>query len=205
MRAGEVADVVVLARRRPAPAPTIRALAALVLLVVALLVVTGASDRGRAGRRVRRPSPNATTVLGARITRDTPPDASTITVAPDTSTSTTTARPAPTSPSAARVASVAAATVTTSCADALAYLATHQAPGFVDTCGDGSAQGHLGYTCADTPGRCEKQRFIRIACPAPFVYMNEAHNSWVLIGARSGIDPFGQGSAAEQAACAVHR
>ena len=52
---------------------------------------------------------------------------------------------------------------------------------------------------------CEGLRIIRIACPAPFVFMNEAHNSWVLIGARTGIDPFGQGSAAERAACELNR
>ena len=93
----------------------------------------------------------------------------------------------------------------TTCAVALAYLAAHQAPGFRDSCADGSALGHLGWTCSDQRGMCAGQRFIRIACPAPFVYMNEAHNSWVLLGARTGIDPYGQGSDAERAACAAHR
>ena len=31
--------------------------------------------------------------------------------------------------------------------------------------------------------------------------MNEAHNSWTLTGTGSGIDPFGQGDPAQQAAC----
>lgn len=96
--------------------------------------------------------------------------------------------------------------VTTNCADALAYLAAHQAPGFADSCSDGSALGHYGYTCANVAGRCpDGTRFIRIACPAPFVYMNEAHNSWTLIGAGSGIDTYGQGSPAERAFCDAHR
>ena len=95
--------------------------------------------------------------------------------------------------------------MSTSCADALAYLAAHQAPGYTDECGDGTAFGHLGVTCVNQPGMCEGERLIHIACPAPFVFMNEAHNSWVLIGQRAGIDPYGQGSAAERAACDQHR
>jgi hypothetical protein len=46
---------------------------------------------------------------------------------------------------------------------------------------------------------------VHIACPAPFVYMNEAHNSWVLTGQGRGIDPFGQGTPAQRAGCASHR
>jgi hypothetical protein len=92
--------------------------------------------------------------------------------------------------------------VTTGCADALAYLASHQAPGFVAGCGSGSALGHYGYTCWNTAVVCPSGgKLIHIACPAPFVYMNEAHNSWSLQGLRAGIDPYGQGSAAEQAFC----
>ena len=52
---------------------------------------------------------------------------------------------------------------------------------------------------------CAGLRIVHIACPAPFVYMNEAHNSWVVVGERSGIDPFGQGTPAEQAFCNQHR
>ncbi|MGZ6907821.1 MAG: hypothetical protein ACXVJ7_09120 [Acidimicrobiia bacterium] len=95
--------------------------------------------------------------------------------------------------------------VTTGCGEALAYLAAHQAPGFADTCADGSALGHYGFTCADVPGMCPDVRIIHIACPAPFVYMNEAHNSWVVIGQASGIDPYGQGTGAERAFCDAHR
>jgi hypothetical protein len=48
-------------------------------------------------------------------------------------------------------------------------------------------------------------KVIHIACPAPFVYMNEAHNSWTLIGGGSGFDPYGQGTPAERAFCDAHR
>lgn len=71
-----------------------------------------------------------------------------------------------------------------SCPAALAYLAVHQAPGFVGSCGPGSALGHYGYTCWNIALHCpDGARIIHIACPAPFVYMNEEHNSWTLIGA----------------------
>ena len=108
-------------------------------------------------------------------------------------------------PAAAPTAAPPAPAFTTGCADALAFLAIHQAPGFVDTCAPGSALGHYGYTCATVPGRCDGVRIIHVACPAPFVFMNEAHNSWTVIGQGSGIDPYGQGNAAEQAACDRYR
>jgi hypothetical protein len=96
--------------------------------------------------------------------------------------------------------------VTTDCDDALQYLAAHQAPGFTDHCGDGSAFGHYGYACWNVAGTCPNgAKIIHIACPAPFVYMNEAHNSWTLIGEGSGLDPYGQGTPAEQAFCQAHR
>jgi hypothetical protein len=87
------------------------------------------------------------------------------------------------------------------CATALAYLAAHQAPGFVASCGPGTAFGHYGVACWNAVYCPNGQKIIHIACPLPFVYMNEAHNSWTLVGAASGIDPYGQGRPAEQAYC----
>ncbi len=122
-----------------------------------------------------------------------------IRAAPDASTATsTTTTTTTTTPGTATVVLA----VTTGCAEALAYLASHQAPGFVDVCGPGTALGHYGFTCWNTPGHCpDGGRVIHIACPAPFVSMNEAHNSWSLQGRRSGIDPYGQGTPAEQQFC----
>jgi hypothetical protein len=87
------------------------------------------------------------------------------------------------------------------CAAALAYLAAHQAPGFVDTCGPGTAFGHYGVACWNSSYCPDGQKIVHIACPLPFVYMNEAHNSWTIVGAGTGIDPHGQGSPTEQAYC----
>ncbi|MGZ6933686.1 MAG: hypothetical protein ACXVJH_05720 [Acidimicrobiia bacterium] len=120
---------------------------------------------------------------------------------PTTSTTTTTTTTAPPVWAAVVASAVVAPAVTTGCADALAYLAAHQAPGFVDTCGPGTALGRYGYTCWNVAATCPNAKVIHIACPAPFVFMNEAHNSWSLQGLRSGVDPFGQGAPAERAYC----
>src|SRR4051794_15851734 len=207
MRAGEIEETEVRARRR-SPAPTIRALAALVVLAAALLWTTGTlGDSGDPSQPVghRR---SGVEVLGEQITR--PAVTSSRAVAPATSTTTGAAATAAPPQVSATVTTTATApsgqpAVAMSCADALAYLASHQAPGFTDLCADGSAFGHLGVTCVDQAGMCAGTRIVHIACPAPFVYMNEAHNSWVLTGQRTGIDPYGQGSAAARAACASHR
>ncbi len=167
-----------------------------VLLAVALLLGLSTQLRAPAGVGDRPPPVAASRPVGVR----TP----TAVVAPTTSTTTNAPAPVP------AVAPVVVATtappapapaVTTGCADALAYVATHAAPGFVATCAAHSALGHYGYTCANVPGRCDGVRIIHVACPAPFVYENEAHNSWTVIGQGSGIDPYGQGTAAEQAYC----
>jgi hypothetical protein len=175
----------------PARGPrSVRRTSTVEVVLAALAAGAGCDGAARTPRTDRRP-PHRVEVLGEQVTRPVPARAaSTTTVALAPSTTTTITRvPA----------------VTTTCADALAYLASHQAPGFTDVCADGSAFGHLGVTCVNQPGMCEGQRFVHIACPAPFVYMNEAHNSWTLLGRRTGIDPFGQGSDAERAACDPHR
>jgi hypothetical protein len=165
----------------------------LVVAVAAALLLAACASGGRraASQRSSARDRHGVEVLGARESRPAPPAAAPSTAAPTTTTTTVTRVPSP--------------VVATSCADALAYLATHQAPGFTDLCADGSALGHLGVTCVNEPGMCPGRRVVHIACPAPFVYMNEAHNSWVLTGERSGVDPYGQGSDAERAACAPHR
>lgn len=79
------------------------------------------------------------------------------------------------------------------CAQAIAYLQANSAPGFTFGCAPHSALGHYGYTCTNVPGICAESKHIQIACPAPFVYQNEASNSFVITGAKGGrIDPYGQ-------------
>ena len=210
MRAGEADDTDAARRRRRAPAPTIRAAGVLAVLAAALVLVTVGFDGpgpdpqpgGRDAARVE--------VLGEQVTRgevgaDTSTTTTTVTTAPPPSSTTTTNPTVASAPLVATAAPVRQPAVPGSCAEALAYLAAHQAPGFTDSCFDGSAFGHLGVTCVNQPGMCTGQRIIRIACPAPFVYMNEAHNSWVLLGRSTGIDPYGQGTAEQRAACGSHR
>jgi hypothetical protein len=80
------------------------------------------------------------------------------------------------------------------CGPALAYLHAYAMPGFQLTC-PGSAQGHQATTCyGGSTGAypCGPyQKMIVIADPCPAAYMNEAHNSWVIMGYGSGIDPYG--------------
>lgn len=102
-------------------------------------------------------------------------------------------QPAPSRVAATRVetgAIVAAAQSGWGCADALAWLATHSAPGYRFVC-PGYAYGHQAMTCNNT-SLCPGERLIVIAEPCPAAYKNEAHNSWILSGLASGvIDPFG--------------
>jgi hypothetical protein len=76
------------------------------------------------------------------------------------------------------------------CAAALAYLAAHSAPGFTFEC-PGYAMGNQAMTCVNHAPECAGQKIIAIAVPCAAAYMNEAHNSWVLIGQATGIDPYG--------------
>ena len=46
--------------------------------------------------------------------------------------------------------------------------------------------------CASLHAPCDEQRVITIADPCPAAYMNEAANSWVLLGLSDDpIDPYG--------------
>jgi hypothetical protein len=113
------------------------------------------------------------------------------------------AAPAPTTPVAA--ASPVPAVVSTviglpprgeatvsSCAAALAYLTAYAAPGFQLEC-PANAQGHEATTtCISEHTLCDLGRIIEIADPCPAAYMNEASNSWVLLGlSNAPIDPYG--------------
>ena len=76
------------------------------------------------------------------------------------------------------------------CAAALSYLAAHAAPGFTFKC-PGYADGNQAMTCVNHAPECPGQKIIAIAVPCAAAYMNEAHNSYVLIGQASGVDPYG--------------
>jgi hypothetical protein len=78
------------------------------------------------------------------------------------------------------------------CAAALAYLEAYAAPNFILQC-PGNAQGHEATTmCVSGLGLCNLGRFIVIAVPCAAAYMNEASNSWVLLGlSHAVIDPYG--------------
>lgn len=180
------------------------------VLAVLLVGVGGVLVRNPAlSAVVARPGPGAATApKTATVSHLVGSGTTTTALATTTSTTATTtpSRPVTAATAPATLLAPARPAVTTDCSVALGYLAAHQAPGFIDYCNDGSAFGHYGYTCWNRAGVCpDGARVIHIACPAPFVYMNEAHNSWTLIGEGSGIDPFGQGTRSEQAFCNAHR
>lgn len=77
------------------------------------------------------------------------------------------------------------------CTPALAYLQAHAAPGFVFEC-PGWADGRQAMTCYNIAGLCAGAKLIAIATPCPAAYMNEASNSWVVVGeSNAAIDPYG--------------
>ena len=87
----------------------------------------------------------------------------------------------------------------TGCAAALAYLSANSAPGFQLVC-PGYADGRQALTCVGQAPCAPNQSMIVIADPCPAAYMNEAHNSWVLLhdsqsvaipGGNTAIDPYG--------------
>jgi hypothetical protein len=101
---------------------------------------------------------------------------------------TATANPAPTQQ--VKQATKSSAPASYGCAAALAYLSAHAAPGFTFEC-PGYAYGRQAMTCVDHAPQCAGRKIIAIAVPCAAAYMNEAHNSWVLTGTGSGIDPYG--------------
>jgi hypothetical protein len=77
------------------------------------------------------------------------------------------------------------------CAAALAYLQAHAAPGFAFEC-PGWADGHQAMTCINVAGVCSGTKVIAISIPCPAAYMNEASNSWVILGeSNAPLDPYG--------------
>lgn len=107
--------------------------------------------------------------------------------------------PDPAGGAAAAVTPLATTAPATGCAAALAYLSAQAAPGFQAVC-PGDAEGAQALTCLGHAPCGPGQRMIVIADPCPAAYMNEAHNSWVLLhdavgspipGGNTAIDPFG--------------
>jgi hypothetical protein len=96
--------------------------------------------------------------------------------------------PAPTDPSVVPPAGRATAW---GCTAALAYLQAYAAKAFTLEC-PGAAEGQEAMTCLRETGVCPTSAVIAIADPCPQAYMNEASNSYVIIGASdSPIDPYG--------------
>jgi hypothetical protein len=132
-------------------------------------------------------------------TASTPPSATTTTTVPTPTTTTTQPTP-PTTPvttppaPAPHPPAVDASQIVPpgyGCAPALAYLQAHAAPGFTFEC-PGWADGHQAMTCINVAGVCSGTKVIAISIPCPAAYMNEASNSWVVLGeSNAPLDPYG--------------
>jgi hypothetical protein len=176
------------ARRRAPVLPIIAVAAATVLAALTPGIAAPAPRPGRPSDAASRPV--------ATSHRVAPPTTTTST----TTTTTTTAPPPPTPPPApAQTAAASAPTPGWGCGPALAYLRAHAAPGFQLVC-PGYAQGAQALTCFSYAPCVPGERMIVIADACPAAYMNEAHNSWVLLhqalgtaipDANAAIDPFG--------------
>jgi hypothetical protein len=104
-----------------------------------------------------------------------------------------------TATAAAEVPTTTAPLSGSGCAAALSYLTANAAPGFQLVC-PGDADGAQALTCIGQAPCAPNQRLVVIADPCPAAYMNEAHNSWVLLhntvgtpipGGNTAIDPYG--------------
>jgi hypothetical protein len=91
-----------------------------------------------------------------------------------------------------------ASPTTSGCAAALAYLATHAAPGFTAYCPHAASGHQAATTYLNCTATACTDGVIYIADPCPAAYMNEANNSWVFTRAanpwvadRSAMDPYG--------------
>ena len=193
------------------------ALGGIIVVVAAQLVTPGTgTSRPRAQRAalaqappataptvVRPPSPatspTTTTTIASTTTTALPPT----TLPPPTTTTTTPPAPTPVAAAPSATPTTAAApaaaaevpaighATTWGCAAALAYLQAYAAKGFALEC-PGDAEGHDAMTCLAVDGACPASAVIAIADPCPAAYMNEASNSWVLLGASDApIDPYG--------------
>jgi hypothetical protein len=79
------------------------------------------------------------------------------------------------------------------CPAAIQYLLAYSAPGFSISCGLADGGHEATTTCISGASLCDEGRSIVISDPCPAAYMNEASNSWVLIGVWNlPIDPYGQ-------------
>jgi hypothetical protein len=116
------------------------------------------------------------------------------TAAPAAVPTSTTPSPPTTTPVAPRSPAVVAAAAVPSgygCGPAIAYLRAYAAPGFTLEC-PGWADGHQAMSCDNVPGVCPGTLVIAISTPCPAAYMNEASNSWVILGEKSApLDPYG--------------
>lgn len=165
--------------------------------VGSLAIPTGAQPAGGSHRTA---PPGVWAVAAATSpTSTTTSTSTTTTTTSNTTTPTTTTTTTTTLPAVSFVESTAAdelpppgEATAYGCAAAAQYIAAYAAPGFWLACPSYS-RGHQASTvCESTTSRCSVLRIITITDPCAAAYMNEASNSWVLMGLSDApLDPYG--------------
>jgi hypothetical protein len=166
--------------------------------VGSLAIPTGAQPAG--GNHGTAPSDAWAFAATASPTTSTTSTTTTSTSTTTTTTSTTTTTTTTTTlPAVSFVQSTAAdelpppgEATAYGCAAAAQYIAAYAAPGFWLAC-PAFSRGHQASTvCESTTSACSVLRIITITDPCAAAYMNEASNSWVLMGLSDApLDPYG--------------
>jgi hypothetical protein len=146
----------------------------------------------RSGTIPPQADPGTLPIVESIPTTTLPPPPTTTTSSTTSTTTTTTTAPPVAEPIVTASPPQQQSNPGDGCQAALAYLQSHAAPGFVAMCPH-DAEGHQAETICDNAPRCQPgTMFIYIADPCPAAYMNEASNSYVLIGqSNAPWDPFG--------------
>lgn len=134
---------------------------------------------------------SAQTHIHKRIPPTTSTSTTTTTIPPPTTIIPVIVKPKPVYRTPIAAPATRTVTLGYGCQYALPYLRAHAAPGFELIC-PGYAEGHQAMSCNDVPNICPGYKEIVIHDPCPAAYENEAYNSWIVAGYRSGsYDPYG--------------
>ncbi len=168
--------------------------------VGALAIPTGAQPAGVSDRTAPTGQWAASLTASPPSTTTTSTTTSTTTTTTSTTTTTTSTTTTTTLPVQSFVQPTAAPdelpppgqATAYGCAAAQQYIAAYAAPDFWLAC-PAYSRGHQASTvCESTTSPCSVLRIITISDPCAAAYMNEASNSWVLLGLSDApLDPYG--------------
>jgi hypothetical protein len=176
------------------------ALACAGLCAVGSLAIPTGAQPAWGSHRTAPPGVWAVAAMTSPTSTTTSTSSTTTTTTTSTTTTSTTTTTTPTTlpalsfvqPTAADELPPAGEATAYGCAAAAQYIAAYAAPGFWLAC-PAYSRGHQASTvCESTTSPCSVLRIITITDPCAAAYMNEASNSWVLMGLSDApLDPYG--------------